>query len=1635
MLRGSFSTNQLPGNGSEVNGESSSASVGSTLMSQNRAPQHSPHKTQGNSNDDPLAKRNPVWGDQHLFQKRMKAKDNQKRQAQKSKSYGRLPPVNSGTHTGHGGNASFRRQNTSGALARGQSYVEDQGGKQPPTRKGAVSGSVWDMDDVQFVQEDDEETTESGSQPAGSENEGTGFEQVEEELSNAFRRLLASFDDVPECATEKKLKDEGERGRTTESKPSKSSQRISIQQLAADQPSRPGHTITSYEYKKKRQETMKALVEEVSTIRERISTSLKGLNTKDSTRKRPLSGSRSQLKHAASEGAMAVADSDKAVQNSRVKALEAFDDLLAESLKVREAQAAQLQEIYQQQMSFSDREEQQRLYDQMKERMKDIQEKSDHKKERSSSPMRASAMAKSFMTQSHRALRDSLESRAAGSRGDRPILGAELSVYYHLKRVGTELSSMESSREASPEDSALRALREVKMGSPDGEAEPNVEDDEAAQFEEYLQSVLAMRPDFEGSKHRADSAKSKLGDLLHKIRSQHQRKIAEYEKELAERDQQIFQLNERATKAEKANEDLSYENNVLEARTRDVDRIEEDYRQKVYDYTIKLQNQKEEIGDLQNKLDRSQSEAASYRQRSLQAKEELSQWKEAYKQKEAEANEALEKAKTITTERQTMPSDGLSSGRTADGSRREDANVEELRAEIASLQDELGRRDNIARQYKNELDELKKQESEKDASAEPDPEHEELRREIEDLKKSLEQAQSDNEIAESECDTIQQKLSAANKEVDDLYEQKRSAETGLSRLEISLTELLNQIKGYSSFEGANEEVDSQHKSRGGNANLEGRVEQIQQLEKLVRNDTHQMCTLLDEKNKEINELQNQNQKMSARIEQIQQSNERKLKLYEGKASHETERSTYVAQTAEALREEVSRQRQSIKGYINQTHEMQDENYELRRQLQEKAQNDQTDKMKQQVEEDIKRMEELQQALQEQDQKLEQETEEQNRITLEKDSRIEELSKRCAELENERDEVNAKVQQLEEEKNDASQQAQEEQAARQRLENEYSEFNTRVEELQNQCEQAEYEKRYMETEVSGLREARDVLRLHNLQFTPHGKGSAKFAHGGDMSSAVICNQRPRSASSRRNEGDVEHGMLHRPLRARSNSMPPIPAVSNVRVDVEELKRFSATSIVVPSLETVSREERYKNAVTSFVWELTKPSDSGEGAQSERAKALSVGTDETEHVPTQERVTSAPGKFSFQNFDILNQPCLHLAMGTTDTGRTWYKIDPCGTRRFSDTDVMNKYKYEELHKYFREKEKEEQEALERGSDGTSVLHKHQFYSHGSGEEEESLIATKGYSAGAQKDVPASALSDLRQQVESLQQENAILLSENMSLGRLNGEYKNEIESYHDQVKELKTENQDLQQRVTALEEERDELKAQFRKLQDAYELLRGDCDYYEEKVDSLQEQCNSLQRENEHLNATTVAWSYHRRVEKRLSATVSSHESLEALQLQQADELEQARERLQELNRRKETLEEELRRTHSRLKAAYDHETKQWKTLMHSSSRLSTSQSSHQGGKSTATVESRASELSRLSSSSQHIVRRYGAIRKRLLTQINLLKSVIPADEAGVPKVKHVTAKDIVECASTLKMYVLKEFDALMEAVKEENEAYQ
>ena len=97
---------------------------------------------------------------------------------------------------------------------------------------------------------------------------------------------------------------------------------------------------------------------------------------------------------------------------------------------------------------------------------------------------------------------DSLESRAAGSRGDRPILGAELSVHQHIKSVSPPSSSDDNSR--------YHSMEETQGDDYDEDAEDKQDstvDNEEAQFEEYLQSVLAMRPDFEGSKSRASNAR------------------------------------------------------------------------------------------------------------------------------------------------------------------------------------------------------------------------------------------------------------------------------------------------------------------------------------------------------------------------------------------------------------------------------------------------------------------------------------------------------------------------------------------------------------------------------------------------------------------------------------------------------------------------------------------------------------------------------------------------------------------------------------------------------------------------------------------------------------------------------------------------------------------------------------------------------------------------------------------------------------------------------------------------------------------------------------------------------------------------------------------------------------------------
>lgn len=291
--------------------------------------------------------------------------------------------------------------------------------------------------------------------------------------------------------------------------------------------------ITSEDYKRKRDEAAKNLTTEVglttseflrtsysalifhcrytflqfSRIRERINNALADLKPQDDRRRRPTSGSQSRRKIVHSEGAMAVEDRDTKVFSTRVKALEALDQTLLESLKVREEQANNIKQMFERQENYREKEETEKLNERMREQLEEIEERSkltsSYKSPPISSALRAHEMASNFMNQSYQALKDSLEQRANGGRGDKPIIGLELSAHRRVQTTSDKTGErfteddLQSHEQHVAHRDKQHGTTPVDSAQEDGSGEENQTEFEDEQFEN-IQAVLASRPDFEG---------------------------------------------------------------------------------------------------------------------------------------------------------------------------------------------------------------------------------------------------------------------------------------------------------------------------------------------------------------------------------------------------------------------------------------------------------------------------------------------------------------------------------------------------------------------------------------------------------------------------------------------------------------------------------------------------------------------------------------------------------------------------------------------------------------------------------------------------------------------------------------------------------------------------------------------------------------------------------------------------------------------------------------------------------------------------------------------------------------------------------------------------------------------------------
>lgn len=186
------------------------------------------HRRSGGSGEEEQAwdpmQRNPVWGDQHMFQRRLKQK--QKRDKSHSKSLARLPSIPQQSPTSQSPSRHRKdslKSPTSQSPKRGRN-----------SRNGKTGfGSFWaDLDeDVQFVEEQDD----------GSEDD---FSEVGRELDNAFSKLMST---IPQ-GSKSRIKDESVKEEDVKPKNNGEAgkQRMSLQQLTVDRSSTPGHVSTSY---------------------------------------------------------------------------------------------------------------------------------------------------------------------------------------------------------------------------------------------------------------------------------------------------------------------------------------------------------------------------------------------------------------------------------------------------------------------------------------------------------------------------------------------------------------------------------------------------------------------------------------------------------------------------------------------------------------------------------------------------------------------------------------------------------------------------------------------------------------------------------------------------------------------------------------------------------------------------------------------------------------------------------------------------------------------------------------------------------------------------------------------------------------------------------------------------------------------------------------------------------------------------------------------------------------------------------------------------------------------------------------------------------------------------------------------
>ena len=1060
---------------------------------------------------------------------------------------------------------------------------------------------------------------------------------------------------------------------------------------------------------------------------------------------------------------------------------------------------------------------------------------------------------------------------------------------------------------------------------------------------------------------------------------------------------------------------------VLHARIRDCERIEEDARKRAYNHHMELQNRQETIDKLRKELTRAENEAFSNRQQLVKLNEEVSKWKEAYRrQSQTKLGEESKRDARKVPEN----SEEKATNATKDEDKRTAGNDGEWQTEIYKLKEEISRRDNIIEQYQKQIQDLRKdsQDEHQESTTKQAQDDIPLREELQSLRASLAETEAEMQTIDTERLTLKEVLQGVRSETERLQRERDQFLHSISDLEKKFSRILEEYNEQLGMDSTEAEGHTKKKDEGKTtvkAEFNVHVKHLTTVCSELKEHSHKLFSAHNENTNELERLKKENSRLSQRLEQFEESLERRKDLYLSTLESEREYSTYASEEAESLRQEVSRQKKTIPDYIKQVEELKNETDDLRGKLRH-------------VEKELQTKEDEKQKLLE-DHQEEKHKEQRSQAEESKDTyhsenletRVLELSEALGQEKKSNETLRDQVENLHISVKDLGETIKALQEEKLQLE---QETGAELEELKNNYEELRTENSRLNAELSrnksmlqkttsaleekteAVTNLQEILEYHNIEFTiPEG--------GGDSSELLKRRDRPETSPTK--EAGARHGTPVRREKRRSDdrsySLPDITVMPSV-VDVNGLIEFSKRELKVPAKPT-PLSERYKKAVSSFVYQFFPCS-------SNRTLSARLADDAKERAPESERTcNSAPGEARFQDFDVLNQPCLNIALGRTDTGKTWYKIDAVGRRRFSDTDMLNKHRFGELEGYFKEKEKEEKERFERGEDRSSLLHKHQLYpssDNGGTMDDESLIAAKQYGCteGSTAEL-RSIIENLRSRTNSLELENSELFRKSSSFERRTSRLEQELKQSRAQTADLTSENTELNAQLKEVSENYEELKHNYSKLLDAYELLQDDCDHYTEEAQRMRGKFDEAEEKIDELRATTVPKTMYRRLEKSLLATRSTNESLELQKSQKESEVELIKGRVKELKESYRNLQGELKRTHSRLRAAYDHEAKFWK--------FGAPQFWNSRSSSTASVaKSQSSFKSSPSiqvSSGYQFRRKLALISRQLRQQVDTLENIIPGSNPDEPKTKHFTARDILDCATRLRIHVLNQLEAL------------